>query len=221
VVLAGRKLYVSNWGGRRPEAGDLTGPAGRGTRVRVDPVRFIACEGSVTVIDLTTGRQSEVITGLHASALAVSPDGRHVVCANAMSDSLSVIDTSSDAVVEKIWAKPQPNDLLGASPNALAFAPDGRTLIGTLEEIAKTFSALVFPADSQTGGSDTDILRYSLRVAFPGVAYTDSAGNFLGTLECVVHEIAPGRAYTSLLLDEEYSSDLSAWVGSNVVKEVN
>ncbi len=99
VVLAGRKLYVSNWGGRRPEAGDLTGPAGRGTRVRVDPVRFIACEGSVTVIDLTTGRQSEVITGLHASALAVSPDGRHVVCANAMSDSLSVIDTSSDAVV--------------------------------------------------------------------------------------------------------------------------
>ena len=112
--------------------------------------------------------------------------------------------------------------LHSVAPDVLVYgAPDGRTLIGTREEIAKTFSALVFPSDSQTGGSDTDILRYSLRVAFPGVAYTDSAGNFLGTLECVVHEIAPGRAYTSLLLDEEYSSDLSAWVGSNVVKEVN
>ena len=108
-------------------------------RVRVDPVRFIACEGSVTVIDLATGKQNEIITGLHASALAVSPDGRYVVCANAMSDNLSVIDTSTDAIVETVWAKPQPNDLLGASPNALAFAPDGRTLYvanGTQNAIA-------------------------------------------------------------------------------------
>ncbi|MCK7479388.1 MAG: hypothetical protein M0C28_20065 [Candidatus Moduliflexus flocculans] len=39
------KAYVSNWGGRRPGPGDLTGPAGHGTEVRVDPVRHIACEG--------------------------------------------------------------------------------------------------------------------------------------------------------------------------------
>jgi DNA-binding beta-propeller fold protein YncE len=37
VVLAGRKAYVSNWGGRRPGAESVTGPAGRGTLVRVDP----------------------------------------------------------------------------------------------------------------------------------------------------------------------------------------
>jgi len=139
VAAAGKKLYVSNWGGRRPGPEDLSGPAGRGTRVRVDAERFIASEGSVTVIDLATGQQREILTGLHASALAVSPDGRHVVCANAMSDNLSVIATASDAVVETIWAKPRPNDLLGASPNALAFAPDGRTLYvanGTQNAIA-------------------------------------------------------------------------------------
>jgi len=128
VVLVGQKLYVSNWGGRRPGANDLTGPAGRGMSARVDPERFTACEGSVTVIDLAAGQQREVLTGLHASALAASPDGRYVVCANAMSDNLSVIATASDTVVETIWAKPRPSDLLGASPNALAFAPDGRTL---------------------------------------------------------------------------------------------
>ncbi len=50
VVLAAGKAYVSNWGGRRPGKTDLTGPAGRGTLVRVDPVRHIASEGSVTVI---------------------------------------------------------------------------------------------------------------------------------------------------------------------------
>ena len=56
VVLAGHKAYVSNWGGRRPDADSVTGPAGQGTLVRVDPVRFIASEGSVSVIDLTAGQ---------------------------------------------------------------------------------------------------------------------------------------------------------------------
>ncbi len=129
VVLAGGKAYVSNWGGRRPGAGELAGPAGRGTEVKVDPVRHVASEGSVTVIDLATGKvRTEIVTGLHASALAVSPDGRHVVCANAASDTLSVVDTRSDTVVETIWAKPGPADLFGAQPNALAFDLSGRTL---------------------------------------------------------------------------------------------
>jgi len=129
VILAHGKAYVSNWGGRRPGPDDLTGPAGRGTLVRVDPVRHIASEGSVSVIDLASGAlRSEVPVHLHSSALALSPDRRYVVCANAGSDNLSVIDTATDAVVETIWAKAGPADLFGASPNALAFAPDGKTL---------------------------------------------------------------------------------------------
>jgi len=129
VVLVGAKAYVSNWGGRRPQPGDLTGPAGRGTTVRIDPVRHIASEGSVSVIDVASGGlKSEILVHLHASALAVSPDGRYVVCANSASDNLSVIDAATDAVVETIWVKASPADLFGASPNALAFAPDGKTL---------------------------------------------------------------------------------------------
>ena len=131
VALVGDKAYVSNWGGRRPDAGDLTGPAGRGTKVRVDPVRFIANEGSVSVVDLKAeGRMqnAEVLTGLHASALAVHPSGKWVVCANAASDNLSVIDTRTDTVVETIWTKQSPTDLFGASPNALVFDKKGRRL---------------------------------------------------------------------------------------------
>ncbi len=144
MVLVGGKAYVSNWGGRRPGLTDLIGPAGRGTTVRVDPVRFIANEGSVSIVDLAAGKDAgksstEVVVGMHASALAVSPNGRHVVVANANSDNLSVIDTRKDRVVETIWMKARPSDLFGASPNALAFAPDGRTLFvanGTQNAIA-------------------------------------------------------------------------------------
>jgi YVTN family beta-propeller protein len=129
VVLARGKAYVSNWGGRRPEPGDLTGPAGRGTEVRVDPVKHIAGEGSVSIIDLTAGTKSaEILVHLHSSALALSPDGRYLVCANAASDNVSVIDTTTDSVIETIWAKQSPADLFGASPNAVQFSADGKTL---------------------------------------------------------------------------------------------
>lgn len=140
VALVGRKVYVSNWGGRRPGAGDLTGPAGRGTTVRVDPVRHIASEGSVSVIDLDNGAVlTEILVGLHASALAVSPDQRHICVANAGSDSVSVIDTAADRVLETVTLRWHPNDFFGASPNAPVFDPRGKFLYicnGTQNAIA-------------------------------------------------------------------------------------
>ena len=63
-----------------------------------------------------------MLTGLHASGLATSSGHPSVVCCNSASDNLSVIDTRSDTVVATIWAKPNPADLLGAAPNAAAFA---------------------------------------------------------------------------------------------------
>ncbi len=129
VVLTGGKAYVSNLGGRRAGSGDLTALAGKGTSVRVDPVRHIANEGSVTVVDLAAGSvKTEIQVGLHASALVVSPDGKYVVVANSGSDTLNVIDTRSDLVIEKIWARQTPADLFGAQPNALAFDYLGRRL---------------------------------------------------------------------------------------------
>ena len=129
VMLVGRKAYVSNWGGRRPGAADLIGPAGRGSVVRVDPVRHIASEGSVSVIDLESGELiREILVGLHSSAMARTPDGRYLAVANAASDSVSVIDTTTDIVTETISLRWQPGDYFGASPNALAFGLSGQVL---------------------------------------------------------------------------------------------
>jgi DNA-binding beta-propeller fold protein YncE len=96
VVLAGQKIYVSNWGGRRPDADSVTGPGGDGMRVRVDD-RSIASEGSVSVIQLSSNgpaKATEIITGRHACAMALSPNGRWLVVANAGEDTLTVIDTA-------------------------------------------------------------------------------------------------------------------------------
>ena len=127
VVLAGNKLYVSNTGGRRPDASSITGPSGDGTRVRVDD-RSIANEGSVSAIDLAQNQQSEILTGLRPGAMALSPDGRWLVVANSGSDTLGVIDPTLDKVVDAISARRSAADLFGAQPNALAFDPSGQRL---------------------------------------------------------------------------------------------
>jgi YVTN family beta-propeller protein len=128
VVPAGKKAYVSNWAGRRPDSASLKGFAGRGTFVRVDS-RGVASEGSVSVIDLTTGKTvTEILTGLHASALLLAPSGRHICVANANSDTVTVISTRDDKIVETIPVRWQAQDLFGASPNAMAIDSRGKTL---------------------------------------------------------------------------------------------
>jgi YVTN family beta-propeller protein len=76
---------------------------------------------------------------LHASAVATTPNGRYVVVANTGADTLSVIDTQSDKIVETIWTRQDPGDLFGAQPNALTFDKSGKKLFvcnGTQNAVA-------------------------------------------------------------------------------------
>jgi DNA-binding beta-propeller fold protein YncE len=187
VVLAGERAFVSNWGGRRPDAGDLVGPAGRGTVVRVDPVRHIASEGSVTVLDLATGGQvTEVRTGLHASDLAVSPDGQWVVCANAGSDTVTILDRDG-RVADTLWARVQQNDLLQASPNAVCFSADGERLYvanGTMNAVA------VFEFEPEERG-DSKLLGFVPVGWYPAALCLDPARGELAVAH--VKGLAEGR----------------------------
>jgi len=172
VVLAGHKIYVSNWGGRRPDNGSLAGPAGRGTLVRVD-ARSIASEGSVSVVDLAQGAVSalprEIVIGPHAGALALAPNGKFLVAASAGNDLLSVIDTRSDEVVETITARQTPGDPFGAQPDALAFDAAGKILFcanGSQNAVA------VF----QFSPRDTKLLGLIPAGWFPGALAYDARG---------------------------------------------
>ncbi|MGL4465393.1 MAG: bifunctional YncE family protein/alkaline phosphatase family protein, partial [Planctomycetia bacterium] len=128
VAVVGGTAYVSCLGGRAPVDGDRTADAGVGSRVRVDE-RFIANDGSVSVVDLATGRQTaEIAVGLHPSGIAASPDGRRLVVANANGDTLSVIDPSSNKIVESLLVRPSGDRSFGSAPQELVFAADGRRL---------------------------------------------------------------------------------------------
>ena len=139
VALCGNKLYVSNWGGRRPDANSLVGPIGNNGTVRVD-ARSVASEGSVSVIDLTgADPPTEILTGRHACALALSPNQKYLAVANAGDDTVSVIDTRTDKIAETLCTRQSPADLFGAQPDALAFDKHGKRLFvcnGTQNAVA-------------------------------------------------------------------------------------
>ena len=122
----GLKVYVSNWGGRLPQAGDATDGS---NPVVVDPATGIANNGTISVYDTSAQRIAKTIeVGLHPSAMALSPDGSRLYVANANSDSISVINTAADAVEKTIDVRLNDSDPLGSAPNALVVADGGRTL---------------------------------------------------------------------------------------------
>jgi YVTN family beta-propeller protein len=128
AVVSESKAYVSNWGGDAPHAGEPQALSSK-TPVRIDPRTGTAASGSVSVVDLVAGQAVKSIpTGLHPSGLAVSPGKRYLYVACASSDTVDVIDTQTDAVVETIPVRPSDRLPFGSGSNALALAPDGAWL---------------------------------------------------------------------------------------------
>jgi YVTN family beta-propeller protein len=124
------RLYVSNWGGDPPRKGDAQSLSSD-TPVRIDTRTQVANSGTVSVLAPVCGHWRQIKTipvGLHPSGMTLSPHGTFCYVANANSDSVSVIDTRKDAVVETIACRPEAALPFGSGTNALALSPDGRTL---------------------------------------------------------------------------------------------
>ncbi|HWC00645.1 MAG TPA: bifunctional YncE family protein/alkaline phosphatase family protein [Bryobacteraceae bacterium] len=154
VIDAGGTVgYVSNWGGRVPAAGDLTGATGLAKdadRVVVDR-RGIASTGTISRIDLTTAQVTHTIAvGLHPTALAWDEAGSRLYVANGNEDSISVIDTREQRVVRTIALAPFGRPVAGIAPTALALAPDGSRLYAACGGINAV--AVVQPSDGKLLG---------------------------------------------------------------------
>lgn len=130
-----RTAFVSILGGPKPKPGDWASPQccdPRAEAVRVD-ARGIAMPGSVSRIDLASGRVvADVAVGRHPTALAWDEQRDRLYVAAGNSDSVSVVDTKTNAVVRQIAVAPFRDRKPGLAPTALALSPDGATLYVTL-----------------------------------------------------------------------------------------
>ncbi|MEO3874980.1 alkaline phosphatase family protein [Nonomuraea sp. B12E4] len=128
LVLVGNKLYVSNEGGRPARPGDTTINS-YGTQVPADPVTGATTTGTVSVIDVANPATAptSIDVGLHPTAL-YAKDGALFVTNTATND-VSVIDTSSDKVVQTIATQPWPQSSVGYEPDAVTLTDDGHLLV--------------------------------------------------------------------------------------------
>ena len=154
VSSDGAKIYVANRGGKTPEAGDTTD---EDDPVVVDPKTYKASTGTVSVLSasqIATDAEHAVTktipVGLQPVEMTFSPDGSRLFVANANNDSISVVGTASDAVVETIATSPAPGKLAASSPNGMAISKDGGTLYATL---GGDNAVAVFALDAAAGGS--------------------------------------------------------------------
>jgi YVTN family beta-propeller protein len=118
-------IYASNRGGRRPTPADTTAPSS-GAEVVVSPKTGASSTGTLSVIDAATFAVKEVTVGLAPAGIALSPNEAQLAVANAHGDSVSVVDTARLAVTQ-VAVDAVPEGVLGSQPNALAWAPDGKS----------------------------------------------------------------------------------------------
>ncbi len=171
VLLSDSKAYVTNWGGRVPGPGESTGNSS-GSMILTDPVNHIANSGTVSVVDLATGKQVKVIeTGLHPGEMVFSPDRKtlYVTCAN--SDIVCAINTATDEITEKISVHGSDDLPFGSGPDGLATSPDGKILY-----VANGTENAICVIET---GSPSKILGFIPTGWFPGSLATDRAGRNL------------------------------------------
>jgi len=128
VVVHGDYAYVTNEGGRPATDADFTNYSD-GTPIVVDRKDAFTLTGTVSVVDLTAGKQVKTIpVGLHPAGMTVS--GSSLYVANAYSDSLSVIDLSANKVVRTInLSVPIAGGVFGSGPNGVAVTKDGKAYV--------------------------------------------------------------------------------------------
>lgn len=126
VSKDGKRIFVTNRGGRRPVTGDTTATSS-GSQVLTDPVTGSSTSGTVSVIDSESFAVKNVAVGLSPSHLVLSDDGKLLAVSNGHSDSVSVLDT---ATLERTDVKipTYPDAAIGSQPISSAFSPDGQSL---------------------------------------------------------------------------------------------
>ena len=104
--IDGNTAYVSNEGGRPAKPGEFTNMSD-GTPIVSSKVTGAAITGTVSVVNLTTGQETqEIPVGLQPTALYLH--GHALFVANSNDDSFSVIDTDTNTVAQTVGTNPVP-----------------------------------------------------------------------------------------------------------------
>ena len=118
---------MSNEGGRPANKTDFTNLSD-GTPIVSSKKTGGAITGTVSVVNLTTGKETqEIPVGLQPTALY--QDGNALLVANSNDDSLSVIDEGDNSVAQTVHTNPVPGAGVGSYANAISMSDPNHVLV--------------------------------------------------------------------------------------------
>ena len=171
ITWANGKLYVSNWSGSVPPAGDKQTAGIPWEEASVN--RFGAVSsGTVSVLNPENGKTlREIKTGLHPNDIISGHHQKFVYVTNGNDDNVSVIDTKTNTVCETISVRlnKAKNPYFGDSPNALALSPDGNRLyVANGMDNALVVITLGQKAGGKSSLASSKIVGFIPTAAYPG-----------------------------------------------------
>ena len=133
------KVYVSNWGGRhatRDEFFSYTYKGKDDAIVLVDRRTGVVNNGTVSIVSVggsaddmkLDGNVRHIEVGRFPCQILLNASRSRLFVANANDDTVSIVDTASDKVLETVSVRPDSTLPFGSQPNALALSADETTL---------------------------------------------------------------------------------------------
>ncbi len=161
VVIDGNTAYVSNEGGHPAKPGETTNLSD-GTPIVSSPVTGAASTGTVSVVNLATGKQEqEIPVGLEPTALYQS--GSALFVANSNDDSISLIDTATNTVAQTTSTNPLPGASVGSYANAITMPDPEHVLVS----IGRDNAIAVYRYNGLTRGRHGGFTRWHRTPAQP------------------------------------------------------
>ncbi len=182
IFIQGEKAFVTNWAGTMPSAGNPAETAGVPYgKAYIDPATGAINNGSVSVYSISDGKLiNSIPVGLHPNDIVGHPAGEVLCVSNGNSDTVSVIDIETLAVVETISVKIHDagTGFIGDSPNALAFNEDGSRLY-VANGMDNALAVVQFSPENQK----SMVMGYIPTEAYPGGISLKDDTLFVANLE--------------------------------------
>jgi len=128
LKFVGNTLYVSDEGGRQAQPGDTTMDS-YGSPTPANGYLGTTRTGEVSVINTAdpSAAVGQIAVGLHPTAMYA--DGNALFVANSNSDTVSVINTTTNQVVQTIDTRPWPESSIGYYPSSITMTSGGQLLV--------------------------------------------------------------------------------------------
>ena len=194
ITYANGKLYVSNWAGSVPSGTDETAGI-PWEEAKVNKYGAVS-SGSVSVLDPKSGLTqneigvtlNEINVGLHPNDIITNSDQSFVYVANGNSDTVSVINTKNDTVVETISVRlnDETNPYFGDTPNSLALSSDGSHLyVANGMDNALAVVELGERSTTHANGTSSRVLGFIPTAAYPGGLCISNNTIYVANLESI------------------------------------